>query len=171
MVEIMNYINDKYIRKNMVEVGQDAPSVKVKLTDKEKINEDFELRTAYNKGSTVLYFFPAAFTGVCTQTSCALRDDIEEFSKLKTQIFGISVDMPFTHKKFITDNNLNYPVLSDWNKQAINAFKIKDENFAGGLTGVAKRALFLIKESKIIYKWVADSPGNYPPFDELKAKL
>jgi len=155
----------------MVEIGQNAPSVILKLTDEEKTNEKFELNNAYSKGTTVLYFFPAAYTGVCTKSSCELRNDIHEFAKLDAHIFGVSTDSPFTQKKFISDNELNYPLLSDWNKSAIKAFDIEDNDFAGGLVGVSKRSLFVIKEGKIAFKWVADSPGNYPPFDEMKKVL
>lgn len=155
----------------MVSVGEKAPEVTLRLTDTEHVNKDFNLKEAYGKGTTVLYFFPAAFTGVCTKSSCELRDSIKEFQELHAQLYGVSVDSPFVHKKFHNENNLTYPLLSDWNKKAISAFKIEDNNFANGLVGFSKRSIFAIKNNIIIYKWIADSPGNYPPFSELKEKL
>ena len=155
----------------MVELGQEAPKAQVKLTDNERINEVFNLEEAYSQGHTLLYFFPASFTGVCTKSSCELRDDISLFNKLGVNVFSISVDMPFTQKVFIKQNEINYPVLSDWNKEAIQQFDIVDDDFAGSLKGVSKRALFLIKDKKIAYKWVAESPGEYPHFDEVKSLL
>lgn len=155
----------------MVEVNSDAPSVKLKLVDQDRTNHDFELKDAYSKGSTVLYFFPAAFTGVCTKSSCELSNDLKQFSDMNTQIFGLSTDSPFTLKKFREENQLNYPLLSDWNREAIKAFEIVDDNFAGGLKGVAKRSLFAIKNGKITFQWIAETPGNYPPFEELKSHL
>ncbi len=154
----------------MVNIGDNAPAVKLKLTDKDRINEEFDLADAYKQGKTVLYFFPAAFTGVCTESACQLRNDLDEFAKLDAHIYSVSVDMPFTHKKFVELNDLNYPVLSDFNKEAINAFDIVDNSFAG-FRGVSKRSLFLIDDGIIKYKWVAESPGNFPPFDELKKVL
>ncbi|MDH5404263.1 MAG: redoxin domain-containing protein [Candidatus Heimdallarchaeota archaeon] len=155
----------------MVEIGDTAPNAKVKLSDIDNVNIDFELNQAYEKGKTVLYFFPAAFTGVCSSSSCSIRDDISDFKELGANIYGISVDLPFSQKVFIKTNELNYPVLSDWNKEAITGFGIVDENFANFFRGIAKRSLFVIDENKITYKWVADNPGVFPPFDELKSHL
>ena len=155
----------------MVIVGDQAPDISLRLTDAQEVNKDFSLNIAYTKGLTILYFFPAAFTGVCTKSSCELRDDIKDFENLDAQLYGISVDSPFVHKKFHMENNLNYPLLSDWNKNAIKAFKVEDNDFARGLEGFSKRSLFAIKDNKIVYKWVAESPGNYPPFSELKEIL
>lgn len=154
----------------MVNINDPAPSSVVWKTSESGFDKEFDLETAYKKGVTVLYFFPGAFTGVCTETNCQLRDDIAEFSKMDAQLFGISVDLPFSQKKFHELNNLNYPLLSDFNKELIESFGIVDNNFVG-FRGVAKRSLFAIKDGKIIFKWVAESPGNYPPFDELKEKI
>ena len=67
-------------------------------------------------------------------------------------------------------NELNYPLLSDFNKELISKFGIVDDDFVG-FKGVAKRSLFLVKDKKIAYKWVADVPTDYPPFDDLKEAL
>ncbi|MHA2031979.1 MAG: redoxin domain-containing protein [Candidatus Kariarchaeaceae archaeon] len=155
----------------MINIGDRAPSVRLKINDSENVNLDFDLQTAYDKGITILYFFPAAFTGICTKSSCELRDTLSDFQELEVQLFGISVDSPFVLKKFHTENNLNYALLSDWNKNAIKAFDVVDDNFAGGLIGFAKRSLFAVKNEQIMFKWVAETPGNYPPFEELKVKL
>ncbi|MHA2171230.1 MAG: redoxin domain-containing protein [Candidatus Kariarchaeaceae archaeon] len=155
----------------MVNIGDMAPPVNMKFSSQDVVNQSFNLQEAYDRGTTILYFFPAAFTGVCTKSSCEIRDKLSDFTSINTQIYGVSTDMSFTLKKFIEENSLNYPVLSDWNKEAINAFGIVDNNFAGGLTGVSKRSLFLVKDGRIAYVWVAETPGNYPPFDEVKALL
>jgi peroxiredoxin len=155
----------------MINIGEKAPTANLKIVNSEVVNHEFELQTAYNNGTTLLYFFPAAFTGVCTKSSCELRDDLNEYQDMNVQIFGISVDSPFVLKKFHSENSLNYSLLSDWNKNAIKAFDIIDDDFAGGLKGFGKRSLFLIKDGELIFKWIADNPGNNPPFEELKAKL
>ncbi|MHA2090397.1 MAG: redoxin domain-containing protein [Candidatus Kariarchaeaceae archaeon] len=155
----------------MVNIGDMAPAVNMKFSSQDVVNQNFNLQEAYDRGTTILYFFPAAFTGVCTKSSCEIRDKLSDFTSINTQIYGVSTDMSFTLKKFIEENSLNYPILSDWNKEAISAFGIVDDNFAGGLTGVSKRSLFLVKDGRIAYEWVAETPGNYPPFDEVKALL
>jgi len=155
----------------MLEIGQKAPRANVKFTTKDVVNQPYNLGEAYDQGTTVLYFFPAAFTGVCTKSSCELRDDISEFSALEASIYGISVDMPFSQKLFITQNDINYPILSDWNREAIESFDIVDNAFAGNLRGVARRAVFVIKDGVVTYSWTGEHPGIYPPFDEVKANL
>ena len=154
----------------MVNIGDTAPSAIGRQTFQDDVNSEFHLDEAYEKGMTILYFFPAAFTGVCTRSSCELRDDLAEFSELGAKIYGISTDMPFSHNVFAEMNNINYPLLSDWNKDIIEAYGIRDDNF-GGMRGVAKRSLFLINDKKIVFKWIGEHPGKYPPFDELKQQL
>lgn len=155
----------------MVNVGDPAPTVTLWKTNPEGNPEkSFELSAAYAEGTSVLYFFPAAFTGVCTESSCELRNDKKEFADLDAKLFGLSTDMPFSQAKFMQSNDINYPLLSDYNQEAITAFDIVDNDFVG-FKGVSKRSLFAVKDGKIIFKWVADAPSNYPPFDELKAAL
>ena len=103
----------------MVEIGDHAPVVKVRMTYQGEVNTEYNLADAYAKGKTLLYFFPAAFTGVCTASSCLLRDNLSFFEDLRVNIFGISTDMPFTHNVFAERNQINYPLLSDWNKELI----------------------------------------------------
>ena len=62
-------------------------------------------------------------------------------------------------------------MLSDWQKEAIDAFGVRDDDFGASLGCIAKRSMFLIKDRKIAYKWVGEHPGVYPPFDELKDYL
>jgi len=156
----------------MVNKGDPAPDATARYSAGEQINQEISLSTAYEQSDkVVIYFFPAAFTGVCTKSSCELRDDIKEFANLGANIYGVSTDMPFSLQKFVEINDINYPVLSDWNKEMINAFDVVDNDFAGGLKGVAKRSVFVIDDNKITYQWIAEHPGKYPPFDEVKALL
>ena len=155
----------------MVELGDTAPTAAVWRTNPDgEAEKQFELKNAYADGATVLYFFPAAFTGVCTSSSCDLRDQFKDFAELNAKLFGVSVDLPFSQGVFMKQNELNYPLLSDFNKELIEKFGVMDENFVG-FKGAAKRSLFLIKDGKIAFKWVANVPSDYPPFDELKSVL
>ncbi len=156
----------------MVDINELAPNAHLKRVNiaENIVNEDFELKDAYSEGIVVLYFFPAAFTGVCTKSTCALQDDLADFSSLDAHLYAISVDGPFTLKAFAEQHNLTYDLLSDFNKEAIQAFDVAYDDFLG-LHLVAKRSLFAIKDGKISYKWVTDNAGDYPPFGELKEHL
>lgn len=149
------------------EVGQPAPELGIYDFDRQIRN------LSDHQGQTVvLAFFPGAFTGVCTTEMCQFRDRAQAFNDLNAQVYGISVDGPFAQKKWADDNNLNFPLLSDFNRQAITAYGVALPNLAGlqGYT-VAQRAIFIIDpQGTIRYKWVAESPLNEPDYDEVQAQ-
>ena len=80
--------------------------------------------------------------------------------------------MPFTLNKFRADNNLNFPLLSDFNKEASTAYGCLYENWILGLKGVSKRASFVIdKEGVIRFAQILENASDYPDFDGIKKTL
>src|SRR5512135_3765363 len=79
----------------------------------------------------VLAFYPGAFTGVCTKELCAFRDAMSNFNNLKAQVVGVSVDSPFANKAFATQNNLQFPLLSDYTRELSKQYGGIHEDFAG----------------------------------------
>jgi peroxiredoxin len=118
-------------------------------------------------------FFPLAFTGVCTAELCNVRDNIALYNTTNAQVFGISVDSLFTLEKFSKEQNLNFPLLSDFNKEAAKAFGVLYETFpAFEMMGVSKRAAFVIdKEGVVQYAEVCPTPGDLPDFNAIQATL
>jgi peroxiredoxin len=117
----------------------------------------------------ILAFYPGAFTGVCTKEMCTLRDSLGNLSRLGATVVGISVDTPFANKAFAEKNNLTFPLLSDYNREACKAYDVLFNDFAGlkGLTA-AKRAVFVLdKEGVVRYRWVSDDPTKEPNYDEV----
>lgn len=126
----------------------------------------------YNGKPVVLLFFPLAFTGVCTEELCHIRDNFKKFESLNTEILAISVDSPFTLAKFKTEHNLNFKILSDFNKDVSQAYGAFYEDFVLGLKGVSKRATFVVdKEGKIQYQEILENAGNLPNFTALENAL
>ncbi|MCB0706135.1 MAG: peroxiredoxin [Saprospiraceae bacterium] len=122
--------------------------------------------------NVVLLFFPMAFSGVCTTELCAMRDDISTYNNLKAQILGISVDSPFVLGKFREDQRLNFPLLSDFNKEVARAYDCLHEEFVFGLRGVGKRSAFVIDGQGIIqHAEVLENPGNLPNFEAVVETL
>lgn len=122
---------------------------------------------------TVLAFFPGAFTGACTKEMCALRDSLNNFNSLNAQVVGVSVDSPFSNKSFATQNNLQFPLLSDFSRSTLKTYDIVHNDFAG-LMGyaVAKRSVFVLdKEGVIRYMWVSENPGVEPNYEEITKAL
>lgn len=150
-----------------VTVGTKAPSFSLLNTEKEKVSlED------YKGQNLVVLFFPLAFTSVCTAELCSIRDNITTYNNLNAAVVGISVDSPFTLGKFRTEQNLNFPLLSDFNKEASQAYGAFYENFVLDLKGVSKRAAFVVdKEGVVKYAQVLESAGDLPDFDAVKSTL
>lgn len=122
-------------------------------------------------GPVVLAFFPLAFTGVCSEEMCEFRDGLAEFNSLKAKVFAISVDSRFALNAFAEKNGLEFPLLSDFNKEVSKAYGVQYENFLG-MNGVAKRSAFVIGQDGVIkYRWVSDDAKVKPNQDELKAAL
>ena len=118
----------------------------------------------------VLLFYPGAFTGVCDKEMCNFRDSLAAYNSLNAQVIGINVDSPWANKAFAQHYNLNFPLLSDFDRTVIKQFGIVFEGL-GGLQGytVAKRAVYVVDEKGVVkYAWVGDSPGVEPPYDEVK---
>ena len=118
----------------------------------------------------VLLFYPGAFTGVCDKEMCNFRDSITAYNSLNAQVIGISVDSPWANKAFAQHYNLNFPLLSDYDRTVIKQYDVLFEGL-GGLKGyaVAKRAVFVIDEKGMVkYAWVSDTPSVEPPYDEVK---
>jgi glutaredoxin-dependent peroxiredoxin len=147
-----------------VEIGKKAPDFKLYDTDrKERSLSEFSGK------KVVLAFYPGAFTGVCTKELCNFRDSLSKFNNVNAQVIGISVDPPFSNKAFADQNKLTFPILSDFNRQAVKAYDAYHENFVGlnGYTA-AKRAVFVIDKGGVVrYKWVSDNPGIEPNYDEV----
>ena len=151
-----------------IKVGEKAPDFTL-------VDADRKARSLseFTGKKIILAFFPGAFTGVCTKEMCALRDSMANFNAVDAQVVGISVDAPAANKAFATQNNLQFPLLSDYARDVVKKYGIPLENFAGlqGLT-VAKRSVFVLDNKGIVqYAWISDNPGVEPPYDEVKKAL
>jgi peroxiredoxin len=150
------------------DVGQAAPDFNLYDFDRQQRKlSDFRGQTV------VLAFFPGAFTGVCTTEMCTFRDRADAFNSMNSQVFGISADPPFAQKAWADQNNLNFTLLSDFNREAINAYGVPLPNLAGmeGYTA-CQRAVFVVdKEGVIRFKWVGETPLNEPDYDEVQGEV
>ncbi|RYZ23339.1 MAG: peroxiredoxin [Chitinophagaceae bacterium] len=122
--------------------------------------------------NVLLLFFPAAFTSVCTAELCEVRDNLARYTSVKARPLGISVDLPFTLAKFKEEQQLNFPLLSDFNKEASRAYGSIYEDWILGLKGVSKRAAFVIDREGIIrYAEVLENAGEQPDFALINKAL
>ena len=149
-----------------MQVGDKIPEIILFDTEKQKVSLNEQ------NGYAVLLFFPLAFTSTCTTELCSVRDEISRYNSFNATIYGISVDSLFTLGKFKEEQNLNFSLLSDFNKEASEAFGVLDETFAFGMKGVSKRSAFIVDQEGIIrYAEICPTPGDLPDFIKIKEVL
>jgi len=151
-----------------ITLGKKAPDFSLVSDSKETVAlKDYEGK------NLVVLFFPLAFTGVCTTELCTMRDDIANYNDMNADIVAISVDSPFVLEQYKSAQNLNFPLLSDFNKEASAAYDSLYEEFpAFGMRGVSKRSAYVIdKEGVVRYQEVCSSPGDLPNFSAIKETL
>ncbi len=125
------------------------------------------------KGKNVLLlFFPQAFTRVCTAELCGVRDNISRYQSVNASVLGISVDSVFTLAKYKEEQQYNFPLLSDFNKEVSAAYGSLYQDWILNMRGVSKRSAFVIdKEGVVRYAEVLESAGDVPDFEKINAVL
>ena len=149
-----------------VDVGSHAPDFTLMNQDRQPIT------LSQQRGApVVLAFFPAAFSSVCTKELCTFQDALAQFNRTKAQVYGISVDTFFTLKAFQDQQKLTFPLLSDFNKDVIQAYGVFNPDMIG-LKGIAKRAVFVLdKDGVVRYREVLDDARNEPNYDAVHKSL
>jgi peroxiredoxin len=132
-----------------------------------------EVKLSEMKGkNVVLLFFPLAFTGVCTNELCSVRDSLADYNQLNANVYGISVDSLFALAKYKEEQKLNFELLSDFNKNVSLAYNCLYENFAFGMKGVSKRSAFVIDKNGILkHIEILENAGELPNFEAIKTVL
>jgi peroxiredoxin len=147
--------------------GQQAPPFSLYDSDKNLVSlSDFQGK------KVLILFFPFAFSSVCTAELCSVRDNLAQFNNSNATVVAISVDSLYTLKEFKKAQQLNFTLLSDFNKKVSEEYDCLHETFSYGMKGVSKRSAFIIGENgKIIYREVLENPGLQPNFDAISKIL
>lgn len=150
-----------------INIGQKAPDFTLFESGKNKIT------LSDQKGQNVLLlFFPLAFTSTCTAELCSVRDNMNFYNKVKAKVFGISVDSLQTLAKYKEEQQLNFTLLSDFNKDVSTIYGSLYEMFGYNMKGVSKRSAFVIDKSGIVrYAEVLENAGEQPNFKNITTIL
>jgi peroxiredoxin len=153
-----------------ISVGTKAPDFTLKSKQASGL-VDVKLSNNFGKKNTVLLFFPAAFTSVCTKELCDITAGLNGYSELNADVVGISVDSPFAQEAWAQKEKIQIPLVSDLNKEVIKKYDVVFPMLAG-IGDTAARAAFVIDKSGVIqYSEQTPSPKELPNFDKVKEAL
>jgi thioredoxin-dependent peroxiredoxin len=114
------------------------------------VNQDgkeVKFADVYQKGPTVVFFYPKASTPGCTKQACSLRDAYDALTKQGVQVLGVSMDKVEAQKNFHTNHKLPYDLIADADGKIVDAFKV-EKMMMGKL---ASRQAFLVKGGRIVW--------------------
>jgi glutaredoxin-dependent peroxiredoxin len=151
-----------------IAVGSKAPDFTLKTKTADGL-KDIRLSDHFGRKQTILLFFPAVFTGVCTQELCDQSNGLAEYEKLGAAVYAISVDNLPAQEAWAKQNRITVPLLSDLNKTVTRAYEVV---LAGAAGDVAARAAFVIGQDGVVkYAEQTPTPKDLPDFAAIKAVL
>lgn len=154
------------VAETLLRVGQMAPDFELPADD-----GGFLALSDYRGQQVVLYFYPKDDTPGCTLEACAFRDGLMEIEERGAVVLGISVDPIGSHQMFREKFGLNFPLLSDENKQVVQAYGVwKEKTYEGRTHMTTERTTFVIDEDGRIAK-IFPQVQVHGHFEEVLAAL
>ena len=120
-----------------LECGGPAPD----FTLRDQFGQDVTLSSYRGSKAVAIFFYPYAFSGVCTGEMAGIRDRLADFLTFDTEVLAISCDPMFALRAFADQDGLNFPLLSDFwpHGEVARAYGVFDET-----TGAARRSSYVI---------------------------
>jgi len=153
-----------------IAVGTKAPDFTLKSKQASGL-VDVKLSDNFGKKNTVLLFFPAAFTSVCTKELCEISAGLGAYSSLNADVIGISVDNAFAQEAWAQKEKIGITLASDLNKEVTKKYDVVLPMLAG-IGDTAARAAFVIDKNGVVqYSEQTPTPKDLPNFDAVKSTL
>ena len=153
-----------------IPVGSKAPDFSLKSKQSSGL-VDVKLSNNFGQKNTVLLFFPAAFTGVCTQEMCDISGGLNAYTALAADVIAISVDTPFAQEAWAQKEKISLTLASDLNKEVIKKYDVVFPMLAG-VGDTAARAAFVIDKNGVVqYSEQTPTPKELPNFAKVKETL
>ena len=151
-----------------ISIGQKAPTFNLFDSDKKNINS-----ASFAGHPVLILFFTFSFSSVCTAELCGVRDNLQMYNNANVSVVGISVDSLYTLHQFKKEQQINFTLLSDFNKTVSKNFGVLYDIFpAFQMQGVSKRAAFIIDKNGLIqYTEICATPGDMPDFAAIQSKI
>ena len=147
-----------------IEIGGPAPD----FTLRDQFGQDVTLSQFRGRKAVAIFFYPFAFSGVCTGELSGIRDRLDEFLTFDTEVLALSCDSVYALRSFAEAEGLNFPLLSDyWPHGAVGkAYGIFNEE-----RGMDKRAAYVLDGKGVIRYMKVYEPGTIPESKELLEQL
>src|SRR5512139_2326898 len=153
-----------------IPVGTKAPDFSLKSKQAAGL-VDVKLSNNFGKKATVLLFFPAAFTGVCTQELCDITSGLSAYAGLNADVIAISVDTPFAQEAWAKQEKIGLTLASDLNKEVTKKYDVLFPMLAG-VGDTSARAAFVIDKAGVVqYSEQTPTPKDLPHFAKVKETL
>lgn len=132
----------------MLEIGSIAPD----FTLQDQHGNTISLHDFAGK-RIVLYFYPKDNTPGCTRQACAFAGAYATFRDNDIVVIGISKDSVASHQKFAQKYDLPFILLSDPERQAIEAYGVWQEKKMCGKTsmGVVRTTYIIGEDGRITH--------------------
>lgn len=153
-----------------IPVGTKAPDFTLKSKQASGL-VDVKLSNNFGKKNTLLLFFPAAFTSVCTKELCDITAGLNTYSGLNAEVIGISIDTPFAQEAWAQKEKINIPLVSDLNKEVTKKYDVLFPMLAGIGDTSARAAIVIDKHGVVQYSEQTPTPKDLPNFDKVKEAL
>ena len=153
-----------------LKVGTKAPDFTLK-SKKATGLVDVKLSENFGKKNTVLLFFPAAFTGVCTQEMCDITAGLSNYSSVNADVIAVSVDTPFAQEAWAQKEKIGITLASDLNKEVTKKYDVLFPMLAGVGDTSARAAFVIDKDGVIQYAEQTPTPKDLPNFNAVKETL
>lgn len=141
------------------------------ITRKDGANTQITLSDNFGKSATVLLFFPAAFSGTCTEELCSVSGGLAGGEVEGAQVYGISSDSPFALEAWAKQNGITVTLLSDYTLAVAEAYGVILDDFIG-LGPSNQRAVFVIDRDGVVrHVEVTASPGDMPDLAAMRAAV
>ena len=148
----------------MAEIGDTAPDFTLDGTQGDEIRE-YTLSEVADGRPTVLVFYIHDYSPVCTDQMCEINDvELLTFND-DAAVLGISTDGPYSHREFIRDNDITYPLLTDVDKDVYEAYGMVERD---GEKRLPRRGMVLVDGDRTVrYLWKTEDNWNEWEMDPL----
>jgi len=153
-----------------IPVGSKAPDFSLKSKHASGL-VDVKLSNNLGKKNTLLLFFPAAFTGVCTQEMCDISSGLNAYAGLNADVIAVSVDTPFAQEAWAQKEKISITLASDLNKDVTKQYQVLFPMLAGVGDTSARAAFVIDKQGVVQYSEQTPTPKDLPNFEKIKETL